>query len=197
VKVFPRLVHSAPSAEALGERSDDELMQLAQGGSRAAFAKLVERHARRIVALCSRFVADGHIGQELAQDSWVAVWQHKDKYQPSGEFVPWLVTIARNRCRNYLRHNTPALRSVGPAAEIEADASASQIERVLVAERRHSVRTALAQLSPTLREALLLRYGEELRYDEMTVVLGAGESTLRSRVHHGLKSLKENLEKTP
>ncbi len=56
---------------------------------------------------------------------------------------------------------------------------------------------ALSQLSGDMREALLLRYAEGLRYDEMAAVLGAHESTLRSRVHHGLKLLKRHLEKTP
>jgi DNA-directed RNA polymerase specialized sigma24 family protein len=46
-----------------------------------------------------------------------------------------------------------------------------------------------------MREALLLRYAEELRYDEMSEVLRASESTLRSRVHHGLRLLRELLEK--
>jgi DNA-directed RNA polymerase specialized sigma24 family protein len=46
-----------------------------------------------------------------------------------------------------------------------------------------------------MREALLLRYGEELRYDEMAKVLDVGEATLRSRVHHGLKALRDLLEK--
>jgi DNA-directed RNA polymerase specialized sigma24 family protein len=46
-----------------------------------------------------------------------------------------------------------------------------------------------------MRDALLLRYAEELRYDEMVGVLHAGESTLRSRVHHGMKLLRALLEK--
>ena len=46
-----------------------------------------------------------------------------------------------------------------------------------------------------MREALLLRFAEELRYDEMAPLLAAGESTLRSRVHHGLKLLRSLLEK--
>ena len=57
------------------------------------------------------------------------------------------------------------------------------------------MRAALAELSLPLREALLLRYADDLRYDEIATVVGTGESTLRSRVHHGLKALKEKLEK--
>jgi RNA polymerase sigma factor (sigma-70 family) len=73
--------------------------------------------------------------------------------------------------------------------------SAGQIDSVLIEERRRRVRRALSQLPVAMSEALLMRYGEELRYDEMSKVLGARESTLRSRVHHGLKLLKRQLEK--
>jgi RNA polymerase sigma-70 factor (ECF subfamily) len=77
---------------------------------------------------------------------------------------------------------------------VEAQDSAGQLDSLLIEERRRRVRRALAELSSPMREALLLRHAEELRYDEMTTVLGTGESTLRSRVHHGLRLLKQKLE---
>ena len=63
-------------------------------------------------------------------------------------------------------------------------------------ESQRRVRDALSRLPASMREALLLRYAEGLAYDEMAAVLGTGESTLRSRVHHGLRLLRSLLEKT-
>ena len=101
---FPRLVQAPePPQEALAERGDDELMRLAQAGLREAFAVLVERHAKRVVGLCSRFANDAQLGRELAQDTWVLVWRGRDKYRPEGSFASWLITIARNHCRNRAR----------------------------------------------------------------------------------------------
>lgn len=191
---FPRLVRAPdPPRDALGERSDDELMALAQAGLKSAFAVLVERHAKRVVALCSRFVGDPHVGRELAQDTWVVVWQRRDAYRPDGGFVPWVVTVARNRCRNQLRRRKLATAHEH-AAPMETRATPAQLDAVLVEERRRRVRGALSELALPLREALLLRYAEELRYDQMTIIVGTGESTLRSRVHHALKALKQKLE---
>lgn len=172
-------------------------MTLAAAGLRSAFAVLVERHAERIVGLCSRFVNDPQRGRELAQDTWVLAWQGRARYRPEGGFVAWLITIARNHCRNELRRRNVA---TAPAREPLSDEnlpSTGQLDGLLLEERRRRVRSALAELSWPLREALLLRYAEELRYDEMTGVAGAGESTLRSRVHHGLKALKQKLERDP
>ncbi len=191
---FPRLVRAdEPPRASLSSRSDDELMALATAGLRSAFAVLVERHAERVVGLCSRFVNDVQRGRELAQDTWVLVWQGRDRYRSEGGFVSWLVTIARNHCRNELRRRKVVAAHERQPLGDEAS-STGQLDSLLLEERRRRVRAALAELSLPLREALLLRYAEELRYDEMTGVVGTGESTLRSRVHHGLKALKHKLE---
>ncbi len=193
---FPRLVRAPdPPQAALGERSDDELMQLSCAGLRSAFAVLVERYALRVVQLCGRFVNDAQLGRELAQDTWVLVWHGRQKYRGDGSFVAWLVTVARNHCRNELRRRK--LVRTHERAELDDDAaqSARQLERLLTEERRRRVRDALSELSGPLREALLLRFAEDLRYDEIASVVGTGESTLRSRVHHGLKALRAKLEK--
>jgi RNA polymerase sigma-70 factor (ECF subfamily) len=192
VMSFPRLVRSEEAPrEALSGRSDDDLMRLSRAGAKSAFAVLVERHAARVLHLCSRFVNDAELGREIAQDCWVEVWRARDKYRGDGGFVVWLVTIARNHCRN--EHRRRKVRAREPEHDPVA-ASAGQLDALLLEERRTRVRQALSELSSPLREALLLRYGEGLRYDEMTAVLDAGESTLRSRVHHGLKALKGKLE---
>jgi RNA polymerase sigma-70 factor (ECF subfamily) len=196
--VFPRLVPvKDPPQDALAERSDDELMALARGGLRSAFAALVERHAERVVRLCVRFVSDRQLGRELAQDTWVLVWQARDKYRAEGGFIAWLITVARNHCRNELRRRKSAALRRDELAAPDGPSSPGQLDSLLVEERRQRVRRALDQLAPALREALLLRYAEGLRYDEITQVVGAGESTLRSRVHHGLKALKQKLEDEP
>jgi RNA polymerase sigma factor (sigma-70 family) len=190
----PRLVPPAPGS--LPERPDDELMTLAQAGSREAFEVLVTRHAERLVHACARLVGNGDTGAELAQETWVVVWTGRAHYRAQGKFVVWLLTAARNRCRNHLRHRGAVKQHASrAAAEGVASASPEQIDRLLDEERRRRVREALAKLPDRMREALLLRYAEELRYDEMVDVLDAGESTLRSRVHHGLRLLRGLLEK--
>jgi RNA polymerase sigma-70 factor (ECF subfamily) len=111
--------------------------------------------------------------------------------------LTWLITIARNRCRNEKRRQRIVDRHVQTVLPIGSDQSAEQIDSLLMRERQHRVHQALSRLPEAMREALLMRYGEDLRYDEMSEVLGAQESTLRSRVHHGLKLLKRQLEKNP
>ncbi len=190
----PRLVRPVPSGVPLEERSDDDLMILSQAGAREAFAVLIERHALRVAQTCSRFAGDVAEGIELGQETWVTIWERRSQYRPGTGFLVWLITAARNRCRNHLRGRQVAQRHAQAAAVLGAAPSPDQIDLLLVEERRRRVRDALGRLPPAMREALLMRYGEELRYDQMVAVLRAGESTLRSRVHHGLKLLRDLLE---
>ena len=171
-------------------------MTLAQAGLREAFDVLVERHAARLVRTCARFAGDPDEAAELAQETWVGIWSQRAHYRPDGKFVVWLVSAARNRCRNRLRHDGIVRRHRDATRVLSAgETSPSEIDRLLVEERRHGVRRALSRLPQPLREALILRFGEELRYDEMAEVLRARESTLRSRVHHGLAQLQRLLER--
>lgn len=191
----PRLVRLPdPKPDALQERPDDELMVLACAGMREAFAVLVARHAERLVKACSRFLNDAHVGRELAQDTWIAVWRARASYRGEGGFIPWLITIARNRCRNELRRRKLSSDQKRETVLLAPDSSPEQLDSVLSEERRRRVRAALAGLSEPHRDAVLLRYAEGLRYDEMTTMLGVGEGTLRSRVHYGLRALKQKLE---
>jgi RNA polymerase sigma-70 factor (ECF subfamily) len=193
---FPRRVRLVPvQAQPLGGRDDDTLMTLSQAGSRDAFAVLVERHALRVVRTCFRFTGDSEQAQELAQGIWVSVWESRLRYRPGTDFLIWLVTVARNHCRNELRRQRIVDRHAQAVSPMGEDPSPAQIDSILAEERRRRVHQTLCQLPEVMREALLMRYGEELRYDEMSTILGAQESTLRSRVHNGLKLLKLRLEK--
>lgn len=194
---LPRL-HVAPSdGGPLAARSDDELMTLAQAGVREAFAVLVERHAAKLISACTRFVSDAHTGRELAQETWLAVWSERARYRRDGRFVVWLHTLARNRCRNHLRHRGVTqsyARTTAAEEHASGRADGAEIDRLLEEERQQRVQRALARLPESMREVLVLRFTQELRYDEIADVLRVRESTLRSRVHHGLKLLRSWLE---
>ncbi|MDD9941202.1 MAG: RNA polymerase sigma factor [Myxococcales bacterium] len=167
-------------------------MRLSVTGSREAFAALVERHAVRVHGLCAQFVRDAHLGQELAQDTWAQVWQQRKHYR-GGAFKAWLITVARNRCRNHVRHRKVVERHQRIPDAKEQSLQPEQIDRLLREERQGRVQAAVQELPVKLREALLLRYAQELPYEEMAKVLDASPGTLRSRVHHALAALRKQL----
>lgn len=194
---MPATVHPlAPPSRSLPDRPDDDLMLLAAGGSTAAFETLVRRHAARVLAFTRRFVGDRHAGEELAQEIWISVWDHRDGYRPEGKFVVWLFTIARNRARNARRAMARRPADI-EADEALGDPSPSELDRLVAKERRARVDRALQNIPEQSREAILLRFGQELPYDALARALDTNESTARSRVFHGLRELRRRLKGEP
>lgn len=189
---------AAESGGALAVRSDEELMALVRGGSKAAFRVLVVRHGAKVVSFCARISGDRAAAREIAQDVWLAVWDARARWEPRTRFASYLYTVAFSRARNHARSRRRRA-AVFSAAPLDADlvptSSADEIERLLERERRNRLFEALRDLPDDLREAVVLRFVEELSYEEMETVLRAKSSTLRSRVHHALARLKARLGK--
>jgi RNA polymerase sigma-70 factor (ECF subfamily) len=183
-------------AASLHERPDEEVMTLVRAGVSSALRVLAERYMARLIRFCGKFVVDPHIGQEIAQQTWLQVWAHRAEYESRSRFIVFLYTIARNLCRNELRRRA-RLGSWMDATVTDTDLASvptddpTHLDALLLRERKRELLRALATVPAPQREAMLLRFDEELSYEDMATVLGASESTLRSRVYHGLRALRE------
>jgi RNA polymerase sigma-70 factor (ECF subfamily) len=183
-------------AERLEERSDEELMALVRLGARAPFRVLVVRHAERVAGFCARITGDRGGAYEVAQEVWLVVWDSRERWEPRSKFASYLYTIAFTRARNHARSRRRSA-AVFTAEPLDPDAAAhsdaTEIDRLLERERRERVFEALGELPPAMREAVILRFVDELSYEEMEKILSASASTLRSRVFHALSKLKARL----
>ncbi|RKH13858.1 RNA polymerase sigma factor [Corallococcus sp. CA053C] len=191
VLAFPR-----DARPALESRTDEELMLLSGAGSTEAFEQLVRRHHPRLARYCGKSVGSAAEGDELAQETLVRVWETRREYKPRAPFVVFMLTVARNLCRNRARDSGRRGRwqaEAHDAAGVEAvasPASASAVEQLLEREEQRRVRDAMLELPEPFREVLLLRFDQELDYAEISRIVGRNEATVRSRVFHGLKKLR-------
>jgi RNA polymerase sigma-70 factor, ECF subfamily len=184
----------------LPERSDDELMLLSAAGACEAFEELLRRYASRVLGFCVKSTVDRSFGEELAQEVWLSVWNHRAEYRPDGKFRIWLFTLAQNRLKNAARD-----RARRPWARADAcvdgadcrDLSPSGIDHLIAAQRRARVDGAMSRIPANLRDAVVLRFDQELAYEEVAKVLGTSEPTARSRVFHGLRELRRRLRGDP
>jgi RNA polymerase sigma-70 factor, ECF subfamily len=196
-KVIPLLRPASPIP--LEGRTDDDLMLLARTGVTDAFAALAGRYMARLVPFCAKMTGDRHAAEEIAQETWLKLWMARESYVPRGKFPVLLYTVARHRCQNHLRERR---RRGGDAthrvdvAEIPA-CDPDDLDTLLEQERRERVLCALSEIPDKMREALLLRFSEGLAYEDIAKIVGSGDSTIRSRVHHGIKTLRERLEREP
>jgi RNA polymerase sigma-70 factor (ECF subfamily) len=176
------------------DRTDDAELRLLGGvadGDRQALTDLYLLHRQALFHYLLHFTPDYGLAEELLQDTFVAVWKNAGSFGGKSRVRAWLFGIARNRaCKTIRRHGNEA-----PAAgmhELEAlPTSDPEPEAALLARAtREDVAAAIEQLTPTLREVLLLSFVHELAYAEIAEVLGVPVGTVKSRLSNAKRALR-------
>lgn len=182
--------------------ADRELMTRVQRRDEAALGLLMERWERPVKSVIARLVFNASEAEDLAQETFVRVWQQREKFRPGAEFRPWVFSIAINLARNRLRwwRRRPSVSleewTQTPGTEDRAQrsenpAGAETLER---AERATAVRDAMAALPVDLREAIVLFEYEELSQAEIATVVGATVKAVETRIARAKEKLRSALK---
>lgn len=183
-------------------RSDEELAVAASRGSEEAFRELVERFERPVFGLIVRIVRRREIAEEIAQESFVKAWRALDRFDPTRKFSSWLFKIAHNAALDALRRRGEEPVSLdapveegGAAPELPADPNAENpLERATLHAAGRALESALAELRPQYREILLLRFAEELSYEEIAEVTGAPLGTVKVHLFRARQELARRMK---
>lgn len=173
------------------EAGDDAgLIKRALAGDDAAFGALVERHFGAAYSSAYAVLGNSSDAEELAQETFVQVFQKLDRLREPGAFVGWVWRIAHDLALKHIRKHG-RMKVVEDVPETQSDES--PLGPLVAGEDQQGVRRALAALPDDQREALLMKYWQELEYDEMARRTGSSEEALYQRVCRGLKRLREVL----
>ena len=162
----------------------DERVDRAKRGDRTALGELVSEHYPRVYRFCARRIGDD-LGQDAAQETFLTMQRTIRRYEGRSSFETWLLGIAHNHCRNLARK-----RMRDPLALDESFESPAQDHGGQVADNE-ALRCALGRLSPEHREVVLLHEVEGLTYAEVAEVAGVPEGTVKSRLFHAFRNLRE------
>lgn len=184
-------------------RKERVLAERALAGSADAFRSLVELYQRPIVSFVSRMVADHSVADDVAQDVFLRAWRHLADYDPSRKFSSWLFKIAHNRTIDQLRRQkvrfTYSLddheEDESPRDVAAPEEQTSPLRHAEASELRRLVQESIAGLRPAYREILLLRFEQDLQYDEIALVLGLAIGTVKVQLHRARKALARELQR--
>lgn len=188
--------------------SDSELVAYFRQGRAEGIARLVERHSPRLYRYLLRLVNEPTVAEDILQDTWLRAVERLDGYDARQPFLAWLFGIARHRAIDTLRQRARERRSLGrPALAREneegerldpldqvAAHSPSPLEQVAEVELERRLAALFAGLPLHYREALTLRFHQELRLDEIAELLAIPLSTAKTRVQRGLILLRQRAE---
>lgn len=178
------------------ETDETALLQQALRGSHFAMKELYDRHSRRLYNLLFYSVANEAAAQDLLQTVFLKAFNALPSFNNRSSFSTWLYRIAINECCNYgkknPRHRYVSLKAI-VGSERESSAVPSPEEYCSSRERTRLVQQALMKLSPPLRMVVVLRYHEEMSYDEIAKVLGCSTGTVASRLNRALSKIGDHL----
>jgi RNA polymerase sigma-70 factor (ECF subfamily) len=176
--------------ETAGRLYERLLVLRCQAGDEAAFAELVGRYAPRLHYYLRKLLRDAGGAEDALQDVWLDVYRRVPRLADPAAFPAWLYRVARDRAFRELRRRRPRplpLEAAGPvAADDDAELTAADAEWV---------HAALDRLGPEHREVLLLRFMEDMSYEDIAQVTGCPLGTVRSRLHHAKRALRGAIER--
>jgi RNA polymerase sigma-70 factor (ECF subfamily) len=185
---------------------DADVVVLAQQGREPAFRELIRRYERPVFSLIYRMVRDSTVSEDLAQDAFIKVLNHLDKYRPEFKFSSWLFKIANNVAIDHLRRRQLDTVSIDgsphamTATEIEAtsfdlaDQAESPLDELASRELGSIIEEAIGQLRPEYRNCIMLRHVEGRSYEEIAATLDLPLGTVKTYIHRARHQLREALE---
>ena len=176
---------------------DRALMARVQRGDEAALAAIMQRWELPVKAVIARLVFNAREAEELAQETFVRIWQQREKFRAGAEFRPWIFTIAVNLARNRLRwwRRRPEVELAEWSESLEEGKSGSGSESLEKAERAAAVRDAIAALPAELREAIVLFEYENMAQAEIAAAVGATPKAVETRIYRAKEKLRTALQR--
>ena len=170
---------------------DERIISQVLSGNTAAYRLLVSRHERSVFGFVTNLVRNAADMDDLAQEVFVAAFTHLDSFDPKrAKFSTWLLTIARNRCCNFLKRRSQTPRVLGDPV---SDAGSPALD-VVVSETWSRLDAALDRLSLEQRTAFVLAEIQDMPLAEIAVIEGVPLGTVKSRLSRAKENLRHALK---
>jgi RNA polymerase sigma factor (sigma-70 family) len=163
-------------------------------GNKQAYANIINKYKNQVYACILRMTKNPQDAQDLVQESFIKVYHQLEKYDGKGSFAGWIYRVAMNHCLDEFRKKRYKINHV----EINENSLENPNHPEVVFLKKEKNRQ-LEQLITTLPEEeriiLLLRYVNELSYDEIGELLNTPVSTVRNKLHRAKKKMRETVKR--
>jgi len=169
----------------------DQIVESCRRGEADGFRVLYEAYKDKVYSIALYFFhGDQAAASDASQQVFLKLMRGISKFRGESGFATWLYRMVVNTCMDSARREKPRL----PVEMGGMRTPAGQEDVIAEGERAQSIQAALSELPPKLRVAVLLRYFEDLSYEEMAQAMGCSMGTVASRLNRGHKLLKKKLE---
>ncbi len=171
---------------------DYSLIRAVQNGDMVAFNELVDRYKGRLMNVIGRMLSSAEEAEDIVQETFVRVYQHRQSFNFEHCFSTWIYTIGLNLARNELRKRKKF--KYYEISEMQGNEKEFAVEMKLPTRLPEVLDTAIKQLPEKYRTAFMLRDVQEMPYDEVAKVLNVPLGTVKSRVNRARMMLRDKLQ---
>lgn len=171
------------------ETTDDHLMLAVRDGDLDKLGHLFEKHHKSLYNFFRRQSDDTQLCEDFVQEVFLRMLKYRNTYRGESKFTTWMYSIARNARIDYFRK---ARHRQDFTDEIDELVS-SQLDPEELSERssqHEALYRALDRLSEEKREVLILSRYQDLKYEEISKLLGCSVGTIKARVFHAIRDLR-------
>jgi RNA polymerase sigma-70 factor (ECF subfamily) len=174
----------------MNSSTDIELMQQLRGGSEAALREIIERHRERLFRLAHRLLNDSDAASDAVQETFIRLWKHSRRYDPSKSLSTWLCTICARRCYDELRRRYRhfSLIIALPTEAVSPDDMAAD-------ELLSLLQQVVASLPPKQRTVYQLREIEGLSADEVAIATRMSADHVKANLYVARTAVREKLKR--
>ncbi|HEG42789.1 MAG TPA: sigma-70 family RNA polymerase sigma factor [Phycisphaerales bacterium] len=177
------------------EHSDSELLRRYLQGDADAFTEIVNRYKNPLYAFLRRFLNRQDLVEDVFQETFLQLYNSREKFDLSRPLRPWLFTIAANKAKDALRkmqrHSSMSLGAIADTSDVSIDDVLNLFasyditpdQEASSAETAQRVRQIVADMPENLRGILILAYFEQFSYKHMAEILSIPIGTVKSRLH--------------
>lgn len=172
------------------ERFQDQLLVLrCQAGDEAALEELIARYSIGL-RLFLKKMSSNAAADDLMQETWLEVYRKINRLNSPAAFPAWLYRIARDKAYRQLRRRPAPQEAVDEEVVEETPTD----EDLFAPDEAAAVRLAMDHIAPEHREVLMLRFMEDMSYEQIAHVIGRPVGTVRSRIHYAKLALRAALD---
>lgn len=162
---------------------DDELINKIRQGDEVAEEELIQRYYQSILYYCKVRCGSWATAEDLTQETFLRLFRYLPSYKYEGKFKTYLFSIANRLCIN-------ESQSV-PLCQLGEEGGGRECDKIHQIEDWDEIRSLLEKLSPMQREAVILRFGEHMSYQEIAKVTGCSMWAAHARVKYALKNMRK------
>lgn len=170
--------------------AEQVLILRCQIGDERAFAELIERYGRALKYFISRLLDNNEAAEDIFQDTWLIVIRRIHTLKETDAFPTWLYRIARNKVYQRLRREKNFYK-LDEKTAVSNDADGNNFS----AEDAAKVHRTLEKLNPAHKEVLMLRFLEQMPYEQIAKVINCNTGTVKSRLYYAKIALKKEMER--